>query len=92
MKGKHTPIEVPVRSAEQLGRAFERFRDRSGVSQTELGRDAGVRQATVSKVERGADASRIETIFLLCASLGLELVLRERGRMKESAGVKEWFR
>ena len=71
-------LVVPTRASHQLGQALARYRGRAELSQTALVRSAGLRQATVSKVEGGAGTTDIETIYALCAALGLELVLRSR--------------
>jgi HTH-type transcriptional regulator / antitoxin HipB len=51
-----------------------RAREAAGWSQAELGRRAGVGQATVSKVEvADYDPTRLRTLVRLAAALGLEL-------------------
>lgn len=69
---------VPVRSPQQLGDALARMRGLRGRTQTELARDAGIRQATISSVEAGARGTELSTVFSLLAALDLELVVRER--------------
>src|SRR5690348_3204836 len=64
-----------------VGTASSRFRARSAITQTALAKDAGVRQATISKVEKGLGTTELQTIYSVCAALGLEIVLRPR-RMK----------
>ena len=69
---------VPVRSSRQLGQALARMRRLRGSTQTEVAVGAGLRQPTVSSVESGAPGTELGTVFAMLATLGLELVLRER--------------
>ena len=92
MKGKLNSLEVITRAPDQLGQAIERFRNRNDLSQASLAKSAGVRQATVSKVEKGLGTTEIETIFAVCAALGLEIVLRERNSQNAKLSIKELFK
>jgi len=92
MKDKAKSLEVPTRAPEQLGQAIERFRKRKELSQASLAKSAGVRQATVSKVENGLGTTEIDTIFAVCAALGIEIVLRERKSRNEQLATKELFK
>lgn len=69
-----------TRSTFQLSHALSAYRASADKSQAELGKSAGIRQATVSKVEKGVDSTEIGTIYALCAALDLELVLRPRNK------------
>jgi HTH-type transcriptional regulator/antitoxin HipB len=62
-----------ARSPTQLGDALRRFRTLAGRSQSEIAALAGLRQATISKVESGYGAVRMETIFAILVALDLEL-------------------
>jgi len=68
----------PIRSAEQLGRALARLRREGGLTQAELGRLAGLRQATISSVESGAPGTEVSTVFAILAVLGAQIVLEGR--------------
>jgi HTH-type transcriptional regulator / antitoxin HipB len=70
--------EIVTRAPEQLGQALERYRKLRKLSQAELSASAGVRQATVSKVEHGSETTALRTVYALCAAMNLELVLRPR--------------
>ena len=78
MSTKTKPIEIVTRAPDQLGQAIERIRHKKALNQTLLAKSAGIRQATVSKAEKGLGTTEIKTIFALCAALGLEIVVRER--------------
>ncbi len=71
-------IEAITRAPDQLGQALERFRRLKDLSQSSLAMSAGIRQATVSNTEKGLGKTEINTLFAICAALGLEVVLRER--------------
>lgn len=75
---KREDLVLHTRAASQLAQAIERYRSRAGLTQSALAKSAGLRQATISKVEKGAGTTEIETIYAICAALGLELVLRPR--------------
>lgn len=74
---------VATRSPEHLGQALERFRARANLTQASLATSAGLRQATISKVEKGVETTEIGTVYAICAALGLELVLRSRAAIEE---------
>jgi HTH-type transcriptional regulator / antitoxin HipB len=78
MKSKKPTLEIVLRASDQLGQAIGRFRAKAELSQSNLAKNAGVRQATISKVEKGVGTTEIQTVFSICAALGLELVLRSR--------------
>lgn len=67
-----------ARTQKQLGAAIRRERKLAGLSQAELGSRIGLRQATVSSLEAGEDATRVQTLLAALAALNLELVVRPR--------------
>lgn len=75
---KKRDLIIATRAASQLGLAIERYRKRGKLTQAALAKSAGLRQATVSKVEKGLGTTGVQTLYALCAALGLELVLRPR--------------
>ncbi|MEL7103501.1 MAG: helix-turn-helix domain-containing protein [Pseudomonadota bacterium] len=60
------------------GDLVRKARRARGWSQTELGNRMNVRQATVSKLEAGEPATRMEVFFDALTALGLELVVSDR--------------
>lgn len=70
-----------ARTAEQIGAIVRRARRNAGISQAELGARIGLRQATVSKLERGEPATQIKTLLDVLAALGLEIIIDSRGRV-----------
>lgn len=68
------------RSPKQIGAVIRKARRAKQLNQTQLSKRAGVRQATISKIENGEGAARISTICAVLAALDLELVIRPRTR------------
>ena len=62
-----------ARNPKQVGSILRRARKQCGLSQTQLGERAGLRQATISQVETGNPSATLETILALLAVLDLEL-------------------
>jgi HTH-type transcriptional regulator/antitoxin HipB len=69
-----------ARTPKQLGDAIRRHRTHTGLSQSQVAAKAGVRQATVSQIENGHGATKIETICALLAALDLELMIAPRSK------------
>jgi HTH-type transcriptional regulator/antitoxin HipB len=63
---------------------MRRQRQLANLTQTELGRRAGLRQATISGIESGQDATRIGTICDLLAALDLEVTIAPRSKSSRS--------
>lgn len=69
-----------ARSPKQLGNLIRRQRKKMGLSQAELGEKAGVRQGTVSVIETGNPAARLDTLLAVLAALDLEFRVASRSR------------
>ena len=67
-----------ARTPQQIGSAIRRARRRMGLNQAALGERAGLRQATVSLIETGHPAARIDTLLGLLAALDLEFHIAPR--------------
>lgn len=74
-----------ARTPKQLGDALRRHRTHIGLSQSQVAAKAGLRQATISQIENGHDATKVETICALLAALDLELTVvpRSKGSPKD---------
>lgn len=68
-----------VRSPRMAGDMVRKARLAAGWTQAELGARMRVRQATVSKLESGEPATRMEVFFDALTALGLELAVAKRG-------------
>lgn len=67
-----------VRSPRTAGDLIRRERLTRGWSQTELAARMRVRQATVSKLEAGEPATRMEVLFKALSALGLQFIKGDR--------------
>jgi HTH-type transcriptional regulator/antitoxin HipB len=85
------PLEIITRAPHQLGQALARLRTQRDLSQATLAQNAGLRQATVSKAEKGSGTTAIKTIYDMCAALGLELVVRPRPKPTAAARPEDIF-
>lgn len=74
-----------ARTAKQIGAIIRRARRNAGLTQTELGKRIGLRQATVSKLEKGEPATRLSTLLDALTALGLEIVIDKRGKASRQA-------
>lgn len=67
-----------ARTAPQFGAVVRRQRRQLGLSQQALGSRIRLRQATISKLEAGEPATRLQTLLDVLATLDLEVVIRPR--------------
>jgi len=83
-------MDVPARTPRQLGNLIRRARKRRGWSQSELAERVGIRQGTISLIETGNPATRVDTLLALLAALDLELQVASR--LKDSrVGIEDLF-
>jgi HTH-type transcriptional regulator/antitoxin HipB len=78
-----------ARDPKQIGNLIRRARKRQSMSQGALGAKAGLRQETISLIENGNAAAKIETILAVLAALDLEL--RVAPRSKGDLGAESGF-
>jgi HTH-type transcriptional regulator/antitoxin HipB len=69
-----------ARTPNQIGNLIRRARKKRDLSQTQLAERAGVRQETISLIETGNPAARLETILAVLAALDLEFRIVPRGK------------
>jgi HTH-type transcriptional regulator/antitoxin HipB len=69
-----------ARTASQIGAIIRRARRNAGLTQAELGKRIGLRQATISKLEAGEPATRLSTLLDALTALGLEIMIDKRGK------------
>jgi HTH-type transcriptional regulator / antitoxin HipB len=67
-----------ARSPDQIGNSIRRARKKRGLSQSELGTKAGLRQETISLIENGNPAAKLETILSVLSALELEFQITSR--------------
>ena len=70
----------PARDPKQIGAILRRARKQRALSQGQLGEKAGLRQETISLVETGHAAARIETVLKMLSALDLEFQIAPRSR------------
>lgn len=70
-----------ARTPKQIGSLVRRTRKQRRLSQTQLGEKAGLRQETISLIETGHPAAKVETILAVLTALDLEfrIVPRSKG-------------
>jgi HTH-type transcriptional regulator/antitoxin HipB len=69
-----------ARNPKQIGTLVRRARKSRGWSQTQLGDKAGLRQETISLIETGNPATKLETILAVLAALDLEFRIAPRSK------------
>jgi HTH-type transcriptional regulator/antitoxin HipB len=69
-----------ARSPKQIGSLIRRARKRRALSQQELGKKTGLRQETISLVENGNPAAKIETLLAILSALDLEFHIAPRSK------------
>lgn len=74
-----------ARNSKQIGNFIRRARKQRGWSQTQLGDQAGLRQETISLIENGNPAAKLDTILAILAALDLELRIAPRSKSQASA-------
>ena len=67
-----------ARTAKQVGAVVRRERRRQCLTQKTLGASIGLRQATISRLEKGEPATRVKTLLDTLTALGLQVVITGR--------------
>ncbi|MDD7911650.1 MULTISPECIES: helix-turn-helix domain-containing protein [Pseudovibrio] len=73
-------MNAPARTPEQLGTVIRNARKAQNLSQNALAQRVGVRQGTISQIETGHAALRLETLLSVLAALNLELQVATRSK------------
>ena len=74
-----------ITSANIFGAIIKDERKKLGLTQAELGKRAAINQTTLSIIETGNPATRLQTILLLMSALDLEISIGPRTKA-ESKG------
>jgi len=72
-----------ARDPKQIGNLIRRSRKKQGLSQSVLGSKAGLRQETISLIENGHPAAKLETLLAILAALDLEFRIGPRSKGSE---------
>ena len=78
-----------ARTPKQIGTIVRRVRRKQGLTQAVLGEKSGLRQETISLIENGNPATRLETLLAVLAALDLEFQIAPRAR--SAASIEEIF-
>lgn len=79
-----------ARTPSQIGNAIRRARRTQALSQAQLGERAGLRQETISLIEHGNPATRLDTMLAVFAALDLELQIAPRSK-EAGPGIEDIF-
>ena len=71
-----------ARTPKDVGVALRNARKAAKLTQKELGERAGIWARTISLIETDASGTKLDTIFDLCAALGLEIHITARSRAR----------
>ncbi|WP_290650483.1 helix-turn-helix domain-containing protein [Aquisalimonas sp.] len=69
-----------ARTPKQIGNLVRRARKMRRLTQSELGAMAGLRQETISLIETGNPATKLETMLAVLAALDLEFRIMPRSK------------
>lgn len=69
-----------ARDPKQVGNLIRRARKRQALNQKLLGEKAGLRQETISLIETGNAATKLETLLAVLSALNLELRIAPRSQ------------
>ncbi len=78
---------IPVTSPDNLGKVLRHYRKTQGLTQVEAGGKFNLPQKTVSRIEGGAAAVRLDSVFRYMAALGLEMRLEPRNRPSDDEAL-----
>ncbi|MCF6197852.1 MAG: helix-turn-helix domain-containing protein [Hyphomicrobiaceae bacterium] len=73
-----------ARDPKQIGNIVQRARKKLGWNQTQLGEKSGLRQETISLIETGNPAAKLETILAVLGALDLEFQIMPRSKGQAS--------
>jgi HTH-type transcriptional regulator/antitoxin HipB len=76
--------------SKQIGTVIHRAREERRWTQMQLAEQAGLRQATISMIERGERPAKLESILAVLAALDLELRIGERTKGQD-VDIEELF-
>ena len=79
----NSPMNPLARDPKQIGNVIRRTRKKQGLSQSDLGSKAGLRQETISLIESGHPSAKLETLLAILAALDLEFRIGARSKGSE---------
>ncbi|WP_306043790.1 helix-turn-helix domain-containing protein [Mameliella sp. MMSF_3455] len=79
-----------ARTPRQIGTLIQRIRKRRNWTQKQLAERAGLRQATISTIERGEKPAKLDSILAVLSALDLEFRIGERSK-GDAGDIEEIF-
>lgn len=76
------PEAISIQALNQLGPSLERLRKLKGWTQEDLAKKAGVRQATISDIEKNRKVPTMRTFFHILSTLEFDIKLHARLKSK----------
>lgn len=83
-------MDYVARTPAQLGPILRSIRAQRSLTQQDAGAKVGLKQSTVSAIERDSTHSSVDTLYKLLSALGLELVVRDKSSDHGPSGKQEW--
>jgi len=83
-------VDYVARTPAQLGPILRSIRAQRSLTQQDAGAKVGLKQSTVSAIERDSTHSSVDTLYKLLSALGLELVVRDKSSDHGPSGKQEW--
>ena len=80
-----------ARTPRQIGTIIQRARKQRNWTQSDLAERAGLRQATISVIEKGDKTAKLDTILAVLAALDLEFTIAPRSKGTPS-DIEDLFR
>jgi HTH-type transcriptional regulator/antitoxin HipB len=71
-------MKALARDAKQIGNVIRSERKRKSLTQKQLASLAGLRQASISAIESGTPNTKLQTLLIALAALGLEFQITPR--------------
>jgi len=73
-------MDALARTPRQIGAVIQRARRQRSWTQSYLAQRSGLRQGTISDIERGAKTARLDSILAILAALDLEIRIGPRSK------------
>lgn len=85
-------MDYVARTPAQLGPILRSIRSERSLTQQETGAKVGLKQSTVSAIERSSGHASVDTLYKLLSALNLDLVVRDKpgDQGVTSARKREW--
>jgi HTH-type transcriptional regulator / antitoxin HipB len=80
-----------IHNPKELAMFIKNYRQQLGLSQSDIGNQVGLKQTTVSAFERKPESTKLDTLFRILATSGLEIELKPKNTAgKKTSWQEEW--